>query len=135
MSGPSGADAEVAAAWLSRSLLLVVGCPDVNPGDARATLSAGDNSFDVELRCMALGRTNGSREHKILTAAVADDSSAARTAERLSIRPAGDEAGATELTLTDLGKLHSDRLAGLDNDSARRVLEFISAAPTAHGVS
>jgi O-antigen biosynthesis protein len=135
MSGPSGADAEVAAAWLSRSLLLVVGCPDVNPGDARATLSAGDNSFDVELRCIALGHTNGSPERTILTAAVADDSSAARTAEKLSIRPAGDEAGATELTLTDLGNLHSDRLAGLDDDSARRVLEFISAAPTAHGVS
>ena len=50
----------VDATWLSNSLLLVVGCLDVDPGDTRATLVAGDDPFEVGVRCMSLAGRNGS---------------------------------------------------------------------------
>jgi GT2 family glycosyltransferase len=128
---PESAD----AAWLSKSLLLVVGYPDVNPGDTRATLVAGDDSFEVTVRCISLGRANGSGERKILTVATGDDAGAAQTAEKLSMGGGEGEPGTIELRLTGLGRILNERLSGLGYSVARQVLEFIAAAPTVHGLS
>jgi O-antigen biosynthesis protein len=138
VAAEAGSFSEVAAAtWLSKSLLLVVGCPDVNPGDTRATLAAGEDSLEIEVRCISLGRTNGSSERKVLTAAIPNGSSAARNADKLSIGSSqvqGESAG-TELRLANLGNILGERLAKLGDRDAKRVLEFVSAAPSAHGVA
>jgi GT2 family glycosyltransferase len=123
----------LAATWLSKSILLVVGSSDVKPGETRATLVAGEESFDVDVRCIALGR-NGSAERKILTAAVGDDAAAARTAGKLSMRGSHEVERPIELRLTDLGRILEDRLSELGEGVSGRALEFISAALAAHGL-
>jgi O-antigen biosynthesis protein len=123
----------VAATWLSKSLLLVVGDPHVNPGDTRTILVADNESLEVAVRCITIQGTQGASEFKVLTAAIVDDSMAARTAEKLSIGGGQVEGDVIELTITDLEAIVNDRLSGLGDAAARRVLEFISAAPTAHG--
>jgi GT2 family glycosyltransferase len=130
---PESAD----ATWLSTRLLLVVGGVDVNPGDTRATLVAGEDSFEVAVRCISLGRTSDSGERRVLTASIADDVVAALDAEKLAVvaSPGEADSGARELRLTDLGTILTERLSGLGNGVARQVVEFISAAPTAHGLS
>ena len=64
MGDPVDLPGPLAATWLSESLLLVVGSSDVKPGETRATLVAGDESFDVDVRCIAAG-PNGTAERKI----------------------------------------------------------------------
>jgi GT2 family glycosyltransferase len=125
------------ATWLSRSLLLAVGDTDVAPGDAHITLEAGKDSFDVPVRCISLGSRNGSSERIVLTATIADQAAGARSEQRLTIRAGGPigERPATTLTVTDLNAVLRDGLSGLHPAAARQVLEFISAAPSAHGLS
>ena len=123
--------------WLSKSLLLAVGDVEVAPGEARATLEVGTDSYEVPVRCMSLGSLNGSRELKVLTARVDEKAVGARTAQRLTIKAGdaeGERPGAT-VTVRDLGAVLQNGLAGLGPAPARRVLEFVSAAPSAHGVS
>jgi O-antigen biosynthesis protein len=125
----------VQATWLSKSLLLAVGAGDLSPGDARATLRAGDTSFDAAVRCISLGLGNGTGELTVLTAAVGEDTAAARNADRLTLGSGDTEAEPATLVLTDLAGIIHGRLAGLGPGVAGRVLEFVSAAPSAHGLS
>src|SRR5688572_756445 len=76
----------VEATWLSDSMLLAVGNLYFDPGDSRAMLLAGDDAFGIAIRCMSLGRVNGSPERRIVTAVVDGRSGAARTATNLSMR-------------------------------------------------
>jgi O-antigen biosynthesis protein len=128
---PGGLD----ATWLSESLLLAVGHADLSPGDRQATLSAGDDSFEAAVRCMALPLLS-SGERRVLTAAVNEDVGAARLADTLTLRSGAEgEGDAVTLTILDLPGLIESRLSSLRPAVARRVLEFVSAAPSLHGLS
>jgi GT2 family glycosyltransferase len=127
--------ADAQATWLSKSLLLAVGAADVSPGDAHATLSAGDSSFDAAVRCISVASGNGAGELKVLTAAIGEDAGPARNADRLTLGSGEvEKAGAATLVLTDLAGIIDGGLVGLGPGVARRVLEFVSAAPSAHGL-
>src|SRR6185295_5023102 len=131
-----GPPVRVDAAWLSKSLLLVVGNVHlVDPGETRAMLVAGEDSVGIGVRCISLDAVNGWPERKVVTVALDGERSAPPTAEDLSIRGGAEEEDPTlELQLTDLNSIASDRLAGLREAAARQVLEFISAALVAHGL-
>jgi GT2 family glycosyltransferase len=130
----SGAKPDVVATWLSQSLLLAVGSTAVSPGDGKATLLAGDKSVEVPVRCMSLGGANGAAEHKVLTAAIPDDSRTALTGRPLAIDGGGGGGEAGAIEFTDLPSILEHRLSGLDEAASRRVIEFVSAAPVAHGL-
>jgi O-antigen biosynthesis protein len=121
----------VDAAWLSRSVLLVVGGSEVDPGDARATLVAGDESVEVDVQTVTLTGSNGSRDEEVLLTAGLRDDSGARTASKLALR-AGKDGQAVELKLTHLGNLFDERLDDLEKDVAKRVLETILSAHAGH---
>ena len=122
--------------WLSVRLLLVVDAPSSDPGDTRASVVAGDDSFEAEVRCISLASANGPGRRSILTAALCDDSGTAYGARPLRIvtKPATGETHSADVVLTDLTGILDGRLSGLPPGSASRALEFISAAPTAHGL-
>jgi GT2 family glycosyltransferase len=121
----------IAAVWLSGSILLMVGDPDLGPGDTRAKLVAGAEQVEVEVRCMTFGSANGAGERKVITASVPNDSPAVHAASELALEgPSGESA----VELTDPAGLVSNRLTGLDDGIAKQVAEFISTAPAAHGL-
>src|SRR5687768_5260653 len=85
---PEGVD----AAWLSGTLLLLVGKVHlVDPGETRAMLVAGDDAFGIGVRCISLGAVNGSPERKVLTVALDGERSAPPPAENLSMRGGSEE--------------------------------------------
>ena len=117
----------LAGTWLSKSLLLVVGTPDVSPGETRATLVADDDSFEVDVRCIAVRARNGDGLLTLVTAATGAESRPAESAASLSL-------GANPVQLTNLGSILESDLSGLAERASTRALEFISAAPAAHGL-
>ena len=117
----------LAGTWLSKSLLLVVGSPGLSPGETRATLVADDEPFEVDVRCIAVRARNGDGLLTLVTAATGEESRAAEGAARLSL-------GAAPVQLTNLGDIVQSELSGLAERASTRALEFVSAAPAAHGV-
>jgi GT2 family glycosyltransferase len=130
MATEAGAKPAVMATWLSNSLLLAAGSPDVGPGDTIARLVSGQASFEVPVRCISV---NGATERTIMTAAVPEDARGALANQPLAIEGAAGAKG-VPVELTNLPAILEAPLSGLDDNAALRVIEFVSTAPVAHAV-
>jgi O-antigen biosynthesis protein len=129
---PNAPPPGLAGTWLSSSLLLIVGSPAVSPGETRATLVADDQAFEIDVRCIAVRSRNGDG---LLTLVTADPGEApAETAAQLALAGPDGKTPAP-VQLTTLGSILDKELSGLSERASSRALEFISAAPTAHGVT
>ena len=118
------------ATWLSDSLLLVVGRTDVGRARlARRSLPTRSRSRSTSVRINVLVRGTAPTERTVLTAAVGEALDAAANRGTLSIE--GDPSSRSP----DLGSIVGEHLTGLRDRAAMRTLEFISTAPSAHGLS
>lgn len=109
------------ATWLSPSLLLAAGSFDAALLDSRATLTHRDETFAVDVRSMEC------RSGRALTLGAGQVSDTVRAAAELSLE-------GTRLKVTDLQAVLENGLSGLDPSASATVVEFVSSAPSEHGL-